>query len=133
MHGKPHWLFVGLVASVVANIFMGITTAANKMFFIWCANGLVQSMLWPPIVKIMSTYLSRPKGVRAMVNMSSAIPAGTLFTYIFIALARSPAKQRKSTVFPTAYVDNGVDVCSFCHCNARDAARRHHIMDSHFD
>ena len=78
-------LLVGLVASVVANILMGIFTSPRAMLLIWWANGFAQSMLWPPVVKIISGYLSRMQSTKVMVNMSSTVAAGTFLTYAVTA------------------------------------------------
>ena len=78
-------LLVGFVVSIGSNILMGLYTYPRAMFFIWCVNGLAQSMMWPPIVKLISVYLSRMQSTKAMVNMSTTVAAGTLLTYAVTA------------------------------------------------
>jgi len=46
------------------------------------ANGFAQAMLWPAIVKILSTYLSQLRSVKALVNISTSVAAGTFATYV---------------------------------------------------
>ena len=78
-------LLVGFAASIGANILMGVFTFPRAMLLIWWANGFAQSMIWPPVVKLISGYLSRMQSTKTMVNMSTTVAAGTLLTYALTA------------------------------------------------
>lgn len=72
---------MGLFGAGFANIWMGLNTAPAMMFFIWCANGYFHSMLWSPIVRVLSEWLPKAKQSRAGANISTTIPVGTILSY----------------------------------------------------
>ena len=56
---KPkHMISIGLITTAICNLLMISTSIPILLIIIWGINGLAQSMLWPPIVKILSTNLS---------------------------------------------------------------------------
>ena len=48
----------GLVLTSACNIAMSSCTAIPLMTAVWGINGFAQAMLWPPVVRLMSTYLN---------------------------------------------------------------------------
>lgn len=72
---------IGLFGAGLANIWMGLNTIPALMFFIWCANGYFHSMLWSPIVRVLSEWLPKAKQSKAGANISTTIPVGTILSY----------------------------------------------------
>ena len=88
---------IGLFGAGFANIIMGVNSAPGLMFFIWCANGWFHSMLWSPIVRILSEWLPKANQSKAGVNISATIPFGTIASYTLSSVILSLAGWR--TVF----------------------------------
>ena len=54
-HIKPEKVIMGgLLAAGLLNLLIAVCTSPVMMTVVWTANGVAQSMLWPPIVKIMA-------------------------------------------------------------------------------
>ena len=85
---------IGLFGAGFANILMGLNTAPALMIFIWCANGWFHSMLWSPIVRILSEWLPKANQSKAGVNISTTIPAGTIASYTLSSVILSLAGWR---------------------------------------
>ena len=83
---RPRFMMsLGLLLSAAANIAVGLSPSAIVMACIWAINGFAQAMMWPAIVKLVSTRLSRNNSIKDMVNISTTVPAGTLLTYLTTA------------------------------------------------
>jgi OPA family glycerol-3-phosphate transporter-like MFS transporter len=61
---------------------MGLAQTPFQMLGVWCFNGLVQSTLWPPVLRVIVESLSGAERERACVNISTTYPAATLFSYL---------------------------------------------------
>ena len=56
---KPQLMItMGLSLACVSNIAIFFCSNVALMTVIWCINGFAHSMLWPPMVRIMSIYLN---------------------------------------------------------------------------
>lgn len=78
-------VFTGLIASAAVNVVMGFTSSATVMVVLWLLNGFAQSLTWSPIVKIFADRLPRRQCVRACINISTSVAAGTLGAYLMSA------------------------------------------------
>ncbi len=85
---------IGLFGAGFANIFMGLISAPALMFFIWCANGYFNSMLWSPIVRVLAEWLPKTNQSKAGVNISTTIPVGTIASYLLSSVILSVAGWR---------------------------------------
>ena len=80
---KPrNLIFIGLCITSVTNILMPCTLCVPLMTAIWCINGFAQSMLWPPLVRMMVDLLPAEAFKRACVHISIASSAGTITVYL---------------------------------------------------
>lgn len=70
--------FCNLTASAQANPFL--------IALIWCFNGFFQSMIWPPLVRIMAETMSGDAYRKTCVNVITAANAGTVFVYMVAPL-----------------------------------------------
>ena len=74
---SPKWLLVfGLLLTAGMNLTMPVCGSVAAMVAVWGINGFAQSMLWPPIVRLMAAYFDRDWYDRAcfytLVGSSSA-------------------------------------------------------------
>ena len=104
---KPkHLIIIGLSATAFCNAAMPYLPDAG-MIVIWGLNGLAQAMLWPPIVKILSTYLDHKTYVTAHLVVTSAAHFATVLLYAYVPLCLTYMSWQ--AVFTTASI---LAVCS---------------------
>ena len=78
----------GLAGTVCANIIMPLCSSSYiTMSIIWGLNGIVQSMLWTPILYIISNILPEEQRSRACLHIASSFPIGSLLSYVISAAA----------------------------------------------
>ncbi len=81
---KPrHIITGGFVLTTVMNFVMPFAVPnIHLMTAVWAINGLAQAMMWPPLVKIMTTALDRETYNRATVLVSYGSSSGTIAVYL---------------------------------------------------
>ena len=81
---KPQLLLtIGLALAAVCNVSMFFCTSIPVMTVVWSINGFAHSMLWPPIVRLMSTYLTDNEYGYSAVRVSWGSSFATIFLYLF--------------------------------------------------
>ena len=59
------WLvFMGLFCSSICNLLMSQSSNIGIMIGVWCVNGLVQALIWSPMLRLVTDYCKaevRPK------------------------------------------------------------------------
>ena len=84
---KPKLMItIGLVGAAICNLLLPLTSNPTLMILIWGINGLSQAMLWPPIIRILSTTLNNEDYVKANLLVTSAAHIATILLYIYIPL-----------------------------------------------
>ena len=84
---KPQLLLtVGLALAAVCNLAMFFCTAIHAMTIVWAVNGFAHSMLWPPIVRLMSIYLTDSEYSYSAVRVSWGSSFATIFLYLLCPL-----------------------------------------------
>lgn len=78
-------IFTGLFVSGLVNLLMGSLSNFFLMSVCWCANGYLQAMVWPPIIRIFAEMMSEGRRVKACVNITSTMALGTLASYLLSA------------------------------------------------
>lgn len=78
-------LFLGLIGSSLCNISLYFWHTSSFFLVVWGLNGIFQSMIWTPILKIFVTYYTPNEQVRYLTHISIAMPLGTLLGY-FVSL-----------------------------------------------
>lgn len=73
----------GLALTTVMNILIPFCASPLALTVIMCINGFAQSLMWPPMVKIMTVQLSDDEYKSAVVKVSWGSSAGTITTYLF--------------------------------------------------
>ena len=71
----------GLGGSGLINLLFPLMPSAGAAMALWCLNGSVQSMIWSPLIRMLSERLPEEKRLHTCANMNSTAPAGTLAVY----------------------------------------------------
>ena len=80
---KPQYMLcAGLFLASACNIVMFFCSSITVMTVVWCINGFAHSMLWPPIVRLMSTYLTDEEYGYAAVRVSWGSSFATILMYL---------------------------------------------------
>lgn len=76
----------GLAATTVFNLIMPFCPNSYLRAVIWFLNGFAQSMLWPPMVRIMAAVMDQKRYNDTCVNTNIAGITGTIFIYLTSSL-----------------------------------------------
>ena len=80
---KPTLLIsLGLVTAVFCNALMFFAPTVPIMTAVWAVNGFAHSLLWPPIIHLLSTYITDGEYGYANVRISWGSSFGTIFLYL---------------------------------------------------
>ena len=81
---NPKYLMCGGLALAAAmNILLPFCSASIPlMTVVWCVNGFGQAMMWPPIVKTLTDFLSPEDYLHASVKVSWGSVAATILLYL---------------------------------------------------
>ncbi|MBR5280745.1 MAG: MFS transporter [Clostridia bacterium] len=80
---KPQLLvFAGLLTSAAMNIAIVFCPNTLWMTAVWCVNGFAQAMMWPPLVCIMSAYMTEDQYKKATVRVTWGSSFGTIAVYL---------------------------------------------------
>ncbi|MDY3303437.1 MAG: MFS transporter [Clostridia bacterium] len=81
----------GLVITALTNLLLPFCRSAYQMTFVWAVNGLAQSFMWPPMVRLMSEFFTKEEYSTACTYVSCSAQAATMAVYVmspvFIYLA----------------------------------------------
>lgn len=72
----------GALGSSVCSFSMAFTKSLALMAVIWGANGIFQSMLWAPLLRIFSQTISSELREKAVLNIALSLPVGTVCAYL---------------------------------------------------
>ncbi len=72
----------GLIVTVMMNVCLPFATGPVAMAILWCINGFAQSMMWPPIVKMMTALMSDEEYKRSVSKVSWGSSFGTIIVYL---------------------------------------------------
>jgi len=87
-------IFTGLALSAVLNLIFSYTMSVGAMLLIWTANGLFQSMLWGPLLKIVSTIITPKNRARVATGMILSTVVGHTVAWLMTGAAVSAAGWR---------------------------------------
>lgn len=72
----------GLCITIAMNLAVPLCRTAAPMVVLWSINGFAQSLLWPPLVRLMSSLLSAEDYQHTCVQVSGGSAAGTAAVYL---------------------------------------------------
>ncbi len=81
---KPRILIsTGLATTAVMNFCLPLCTGSVPLLTtVWCINGLAQAMMWPPIVRTLTFFLSTDEYKKASIKVSYGSQAATISVYL---------------------------------------------------
>lgn len=85
---------LGLGVSVIMNLLIPMCQDPNQMLAVWCANGLAQAFMWPPMVKIMTGLLSAEEYKQAVTKVSWGSSVGTILIYLLAPIVITATSWR---------------------------------------
>lgn len=74
-------IFWGLTVSALSNIGIFFLHSFPVLLALWAVNGVVQSLIWSPVLKIASVYFDQKGKEKFGVDISTTVPLGTLASY----------------------------------------------------
>ena len=77
---------LALIVSAIINLALFFDIPFNCIKYLWFINAVAQSVLWPTLVQIISTYVSKQKMKIAVLTMATAVATGTILSYLLSAL-----------------------------------------------
>jgi OPA family glycerol-3-phosphate transporter-like MFS transporter len=78
------FISLGLALAGLSNILFGLSRHLAFLFLFWTLNGYVQSMLWGPLVRVVSESTPVKYLSRAMLFFSSSTIFGYFFSYTLV-------------------------------------------------
>lgn len=84
-------VFFGLLGAGLANCLMGCMKNFISMLVLWGINGYLQSMIWPPIIRIFAERYDKERKMKYVVDLASSMAIGTLTSYLLSAGAMKVA------------------------------------------
>lgn len=86
---NPKWMvFFGVLLSSVCNIILFfVCENFIATIILWGINGIAQSNVWAPVLRVGALYFSGQEKDRFGVNLSTTVPSGTLASYVVSLLA----------------------------------------------
>lgn len=75
-------IFIGTVGSAFCNLFVGVGDSLLIFALFWGLNGVFQSLIWSPMLRIFSMYMPPDFLYRSCVNIQSSCALGTCSAYL---------------------------------------------------
>ncbi len=80
-------ILAGLSATTLANLLLPFASPCLPlMTILWVINGFAQALMWPPIVKLLTNYLSSKDYKKACVSVATASSVATVLLYLIAPL-----------------------------------------------
>lgn len=97
----PHKIiFIGLTGTSACNFLIVLFPHIQVITFLWIVNGFFQSMLWPPLVRMMAELLDETWYRRCSVLVSFAASLGTIVIYLLTPACLSVWGWKAMFLFP---------------------------------
>lgn len=77
---------IGLVTTSCMNLLIPLCANTAQMTVVWCLNGFAQAFMWPPIVKLLYTALSKEQYSYGCMRVSWGSSIGNLLVYLLAPL-----------------------------------------------
>ncbi len=91
------WLvFTGLCSSGICNLLMSWSRGIGFMIGVWCINGLVQALIWSPMLRLVTDYCRAEVRAKLCAALNSAVPVGTMAAYGITAVVLSMSGWRSA-------------------------------------
>ena len=77
---------IGFFTTAAMNFAIPFCPNPYYMIAVWCLNGFAQSLMWPPMVKIMTAYLTEEEYKTSVTKVSWGGSVGTIAVYLLAPL-----------------------------------------------
>ena len=98
-------VFLGLFCSSICNLLMSQSRNIGVMIGIWCVNGLVQALIWSPMLRLVTDYCKAEVRSKLCAALNSVVPVGTMAAYGITAAVLGMSGWR------SVFLLGGVCVC----------------------
>lgn len=92
-------IFSGIAISVSMNLVITLCGSPLSMAIVWGINGFAQALMWPPIVRLMTSLLNAEEYSRASLIVSWGSSIGTILVYLFAPIMIFLAGYKAMFVF----------------------------------
>lgn len=75
-------ILFGILGSSACCFSMAFAKSLSLMAVMWGINGIFQSMLWAPLLRVFSQTINSKLRERAVLNIALSLPVGTVFAYL---------------------------------------------------
>ena len=75
-------IFIGFFITAAMNISVGAFSKGVELVLLWAINGFAQALMWPPLVKILSSRFDDEAYKKAVVKVSWGSSMGTIAVYL---------------------------------------------------
>lgn len=96
-------IFSGLIITSLMNLALPFSGSVLLMTVIWCINGFAQAMMWPPIVKILTSHLNPHDYQKHIVYIGYGSSLGTIIIYLCAPLAIGLSGWRAVFIFAAVF------------------------------
>lgn len=103
-------IFVGTMLSAISNFAFAIVPNFIVMCSIWGINGIAQSLVWSPIVRLISEHFDEQTRTKALIQIGSSGPAGMLAAYGLSALLLLLSQQWKAMFWVSGAILAGMSL-----------------------
>ena len=111
----------GLIGTLVINLCFGFANRYPLMLILWTLNGAAQSMLWTPIIRLVSEWFQGEARSRAAFIMSAATITGHLLGWAITGCMARAVSWRFSFIMPAAIL---LVTCVFCWRRVQDSPKQ---------
>lgn len=80
-YNKKYIIPFALIVSTLVNILIFADIGFKYIKYLWLINGIVQSILWPTLISVISENLKTEDLKKAILIMSTTVPLGTFLIY----------------------------------------------------
>ncbi len=101
------YILIGTLASALCNAMVGMGTSYGMLLTGWCLNGVAQSMLWTPVVKMMATWFHGKARGRVSFGISMTLIVGNLAAWAISGFMADIFDWRLSFLVPAAVIAIG--------------------------
>ena len=78
-------IFFGFLLTGAMNLLMPLGKGIVWYITVWAVNGFAHAMMWPPLTKILTSYLSASQYVHSVTTVSAGASLGSVAVYLLAA------------------------------------------------
>ena len=96
-------ILLGLSLSGLCNLLFGLATRYWMLVVLWALNGAVQSMIWTPVVKLLSVWFKGRRRSRASFGITMTLITGNLCAWMLSGFMASAVNWHWSFIIPAVW------------------------------